>query len=91
MKEKLIPAGQNPYRISANERAKLPAEFLKRNDLHPNIPILCDECGGAVALKPCKCIDCGKQWPIPLVYQYIEESTGDLVVSKNDYRVPIER
>ena len=35
MKQKLIPAGQNPYRISANERAKLPAEFLRRNNLTP--------------------------------------------------------
>jgi len=59
MKQKLIPAGQNPYRISANERAKLPAEFLKRNGLVP-----------------------GES----LVYLYIEESTGDLVVSANDYR-----
>ena len=57
---KLIPAGQNPYRISANERAKLPAEFLKRNGLVP-----------------------GES----LVYQYIEESTGDLLVSVNDYGV----
>ena len=60
MKEKLIPAGQNPYRISANERAKLPAEFLRRNNLTP-----------------------GESF----VYLYIEESTGDLVVSANDYRV----
>ena len=64
MKSKLIPAGQNPYRISANERAKLPAEFLRRNGLVP-----------------------GES----LVYLYVEESTGDLVVSANDYRVPIER
>ena len=61
---KLIPAGQNPYRISANERAKLPAEFLKRNGLVP-----------------------GES----LVYLYIEVATGDLVVSANDYRLPIER
>jgi len=60
MKSKLIPAGQNPYRISANERAKLPAEFLRRNGLIP-----------------------GQS----LVYLYVEESTGDLVVSANDYRV----
>ena len=59
MGNKLIPAGQNPYRISANERAKLPAEFLKRNDLTP-----------------------GES----LVYLYIDEATGDLVVSANDYR-----
>ena len=64
MKSKLIPAGQNPYRISANERAKLPAEFLRRNGLVP-----------------------GES----LVYLYVEESTGDLVVSANDYRLPIER
>ena len=64
MKRKLIPAGQNPYRISANERAKLPAEFLRRNGLVP-----------------------GES----LVYLYVEESTGDLVVSANDYRLPIER
>ena len=64
MKSKLIPAGQNPYRISANERAKLPAEFLRRNGLIP-----------------------GQS----LVYVYVEESTGDLVVSANDYRLPIER
>ena len=59
MKQKLIPAGQNPYRISANERAKLPSEFLRRNNLTP-----------------------GESF----VFLYIEESTGDLVVSANDYR-----
>ena len=37
---KLIPAGQNPYRISANERAKLPAEFLKRNGLVPGVSLV---------------------------------------------------
>ena len=35
MERRLIPASRNPYRISKNERAKLPTEFLERNDLVP--------------------------------------------------------
>ena len=54
MKSKLIPAGQNPYRISANERAKLPAEFLRRNGLVPGkslVYVYLDEAGDLVVSR----------------------------------------
>ena len=35
MKDKLTVTARSPYRISANERVKLPAEFLQRWALTP--------------------------------------------------------
>ena len=58
MKRRLIPASRNPYTVSGNERAKLPREFIERNDITP-----------------------GES----RVYLYLEEPSGDLVVSVRDY------